>query len=78
MFNAILTVPVHVHMTHVVKIDIITGHEGKVVCLFFVFFAFHSVDHFSLHIYRKTMQFLKTCTVNYERITYCLTKFCYF
>ena len=27
--------PVHVHMTHVVKIDNITGHEEKVICILF-------------------------------------------
>ena len=48
-------------MTHVVKVDIITGHEEK------------GYLHFIL--YRKTIQFLKTCTVHYESITYCLTKF---
>ena len=52
-------------MTHVVEIDIITGHELKVIYILFC-------RIFSLLIYRKNMQFLKTCTVNYESITYCL------
>ena len=47
--------PVHDHMTHVVKIDIITGREEKGG------FTFYSEDYSSLHIYRKTMHFLKTC-----------------
>ena len=55
-------------MTHVVKIDIIIGHEEKKRL-----FAFYSVDYFSLHIYQKTMPFLKTDTVNSESITYCLS-----
>ena len=35
-------------MTHVVKIDIITGHEGKVICILFCrlfFIAYLSKNH---------------------------------
>ena len=42
-------------MTHVVKIDTLTGHE-ETGNLHFIY----SEDYFSLHIYRKTMHFLKT------------------
>ena len=43
-------------MTHVIKIDIVTGHVemGNL--------------HFILHICRKTRLFLKTYTINYESI----------
>ena len=60
--------PVHDHMTHVVRIGILTGHEeiGNL----------HSEDYFSLHIYRKTIQFLNTYTIYFESIAYCLTKVC--
>ena len=57
-------------MTHVVKIGILTGHEEKRQ------FTFYSEDYFTLHIYRKTMQLLKICTINFESTAYCLTKFC--
>ena len=50
--------------------DIFTGHEGKRLS------AFYSEDYFSLHIYRKTMHFLKTCRGNYESTACDLTKFC--
>ena len=70
-------------MTHVDKIDILTGHEeiGDL--------------HFDLEIFliaylskkkkknkkkkkqtKKNMHFLKTCTINCESITYCPTIFC--
>ena len=55
------------HMTYVVKTDIFTGHEE-------IFIS--SEDYFSLYICRKTMHFLKLCTVSYESITYCQRKFC--
>ena len=59
----------HDHMTHVVKIDILTCQEetGNL--------HFYLEDYFSLHIYRKTMRFLKPCTIYFESIAYCLTKF---
>ena len=44
----------HVHMTNVVKIDIITGHEGKVYLHFILWIIF------SLLIYQNTMQYLKS------------------
>ena len=50
-------------MTQVVKIYILTGHEDV------------GHLHFILYIYRKKMHFLKTCTVSYESIEQCLTKF---
>ena len=56
-------------MTHVVKIDIFTGHEEKGYLHFIrkiIFIAYLS----------KNMHFLKTCTVDYESTAYCLTKFC--
>ena len=54
-------------MTHVVKIDILTGHVKK------------GSLHFILNIFfiaclSKTMHFLRTCTVYYESIVYRLTK----
>ena len=61
---------VHNHVTHVVKIDILTGHE-KVGNLHFILKII-----FSLHIYRKTVYYLKTSVVNYKNIACYLTKFC--
>ena len=51
--NEIRKLPVHDHVTHVVKIDILTGHEetGNL--------HFYLEDYFSLHIYRKTMHFFQ-------------------
>ena len=57
-------------MTHVVEIDILTGHE-ETGNLHFIL-----KDYFSLHVYWKTMFFLKTCTIYFESIADCLTKFC--
>ena len=61
--------PVHDHMTHVVKIDILSGHKEKGNLHFVLKIIF------LLHIYRKTMQFLKTFTIYFESIAHCLTKF---
>ena len=58
----------HHHMTHVVKIDILTGHE-KMGNLQFI------LKIILIAYLSKIMHFLKTCTVNYERIAYCLTNF---
>ena len=66
--NKIITV--HDHMTHVVKIDIITRHEEKGNLHFILKIIFHCI------FIEKNMHFLKTYTVNYESIAYCLTKFC--
>ena len=57
-------------MTHVVKIDILTGYEeiGSLQFILKIIFYFIFIE--------DTMHFLKTCTVNYEFITYWLTKFC--
>ena len=63
--------PVYVHMTHVVKIDIITGHEEK-SNMHFIFWIIFFIAYLS-----KNHAVLKKITVNYESITYCLTKFCY-
>ena len=61
---------VYDHMTHVVKINILTGHEETGNLHFILKIIF------SLHIYRKTMHFLKTCTIYFESIAYCLTECC--
>ena len=50
-------------MTHVVKIDILTGYE-ETGNLHFILKPFY----FLLQIYRKTMHFLKTCTIYFESI----------
>ena len=62
--------PVHDHMTHVIKFNILSGHM-EIQNLHFILKII-----FSLRIYRKTLRFLKTLTINYESIAYCLTKFC--
>ena len=53
-------IPVHDHMTHVVKINVPTGHEEISNLHFILNFIFHCT------FIEKTMHFLKTCTVNYE------------
>ena len=57
-------------MTHVVKIDILTGHEEKGSLHFIL------KNIFSLHSYRKPVHFLETFTIYFESKAYCLTKFC--
>ena len=58
-------ITVHDHMTHVVR-DSLTGHEqiGKL---------HFDLKIMSLHIYRKTMHFLKASTANYESKVYLLS-----
>ena len=48
--------PVFDDMTHMIEIDIVTGHEEIGNLHFF------PEALFSLHIYRKNMHFLKTCS----------------
>ena len=57
-------------MSQVVKIDIPTGHEEKLVICILIYRLFF-IAYLS-----KPMHFLKTCTVNYESIAYRETKFC--
>ena len=57
-------------MTQVVKIDILTGHEEKGNLHFILMIIFHCI------FIEKNMHFLKTCTIYFESIAYCLTKFC--
>ena len=55
-------------MTHVVKIDILTGYEEMINLHFMLkllFTAYLSKDH----------AFSKTFTDNFESIAYCLTKY---
>ena len=56
-------------MKHMVKIDILTGYK-EIDNLHFILRLFFIAN------LSKTMHFLTTCTVNYESIAYCLTKFC--
>ena len=58
------------HMTHVVRNGIPTSHEETGNLHFILNIIL------SLQIYRKTKHFLKICSVDYESIAYCLTKFC--
>ena len=70
---------VHDHMTHVIKIDILTGHEEP-DCLQFILkiiFNCEVIKKQNKTKQKKNMHFLKTCIVNYESKEYCLTKFCY-
>ena len=60
-------------MTHMAKIDILTGHEEKGNLHFNLNIIFSLLNYGKE---KKNMHFLKTCTVNYESIAYCLTKFC--
>ena len=57
-------------MTHVVKIDIFTGHEKKANLHFILKIIFHC------KFIEKNIQFPKTCTIYFESIAYYLTKFC--
>ena len=56
-------------MTHVIKIDNLTGHEemGNLHSTLKIIFNCIFIE--------KIMHFLKTCSVNYVNIAYCLTKF---
>ena len=49
--------PTHDHMTHVIKIDIITGHEEMGKLHFILKFIFNCI------FIEKNMHFLKTCTI---------------
>ena len=62
--------PVYDHITHMVKIDILTGYEKTGNLHFILKINFHSI------IIKKTMHFLETYTVNYKTTAYCLMKFC--
>ena len=53
-----------------VRIDIFTGYEEKSNLHFILKIIFHCI------FIEKTMQFLKTCTIYFESIAYCLTKLC--
>ena len=57
-------------MIHMVKINILTGHEekGNLHVIMSIILSFY--------IYRKPMYFLETCTIFFESKAYCLTKFC--
>ena len=56
-------------MTHVDKIDILTGHEEKGYLHFILKIIFHC-------IFIKKYAFFEILHSNYESIAYCLTKFC--
>ena len=56
--------PVHDHMTHMVKIDILTGLEEKDNLHFILKIIFDCI------FIEKNMQFLKTCTIYFEIIAY--------
>ena len=57
----------HDHMTHVVKIDSLTGHKKMGNLHFILKIIFH-------HIFIKQHAFSQTRTINYESIAYCLTE----
>ena len=59
--------PVNDHMTHVVKIDILTGHEVK--GNFILKIIFHCI------YIEKPCIFLKLVQIHFENVAYCLTKF---
>ena len=63
----IRNVHVHYHMPHVVKIDILTGHEeiGNLHFILKIIF---------IACLWKNLHFLKTWTVYYEIMAYCLPK----
>ena len=63
-------IPVHDNMTQIVKIHILTDHEEIGNLHFILKIIFHCIP------IKKKMHFLKTCSVIYESIAYCLTKFC--
>ena len=53
-----------------VKIDTLSGREEMGNLHIILKIIFHCI------FIEKTMHFLKFCTVNYESIAYCSTKFC--
>ena len=56
-------------MTHVALIDFLTGQQEKGNLHVILNIIFHCI------FIEKNMHFLKTCTVHYESIAYCQTKF---